>query len=573
MKNIITLLIIIFHLCSFGQGTSNGLSFDGINDFIRLDSYTLVKSHSTNTIEMWVKSSATETGVIYSEGFLDSYYRGQFRLFGNGSGKLSLYYYPANTSILINNVTSTSTVFDGTWHHIALVGNGNSTILYVDGVPDVTNFNYVRPLTTEQTGSKFGAQAQCCGFSSQFSLPYSGLIDEIRLWSTNRSQTEIRDNMCQKLIGNESNLEVYYPLNQELGIIATDFSTATIRDGNIDYPNLTTPYAAWVLSGAPVGNESIHDYSVSLSTSLNIAAAAGDDLTTNITAIGTTPLSIHVYRVDNAPDNATPPGTQNQLSTTTYYGVKVFGGTGVTHTVIYNYDGHIGINDESTLELAKRNDNADLTWNQESPTLNTTANTLTLTGQTGTEYILADKVSNPLPIELIKFNANYVDEKYILLDWQTASESNNDYFTVERSQNGVKWGEVVSINGAGNSSDLLNYSTIDDNPYFGVSYYRLKQIDFNGKFSYSQIKSVNTNILENLKMEIFPNPADDQITITGNESDLKQVEIYNTHGQNVTALTTFNLSDKSKLLINLSNLNAGMYYIKTKTTTNKVYKE
>ena len=407
MKKIIFLLILSslnYNPKLSGQGTSNGLSFDGINDYIRNDSYTLVKLNSSHTIEMWVKSSPTETGAIYSEGWLPSYYIGQFRLAGNGSGKLNLFYRPEKI-VLVDNITSITTVFDGQWHHIALVGNGDNTVLYIDGVADATNFNYTRPDSPMQSGTKIGAQAACCTASGGFALPFSGEIDEVRLWSTNRSETQIRDNMCQKVSGGASDLEIYYPLNQTAGNTVNDMSTNTLRNGQLHNGNVTAPYAIWGYSGAPVGDESVHSYSISIATSLNITTAAGDDLTANVTAIGTPPQSIHIYRLDNAPDNSTPPGTQVRLSNSTYYGVKVFGGSGVVYTVIYNYDGHIGIVDESTLGLAKRGDNSDLTWSQETAVPNTDLNTLTLTGQTGTEYILADVGINPLSIELIKFSA------------------------------------------------------------------------------------------------------------------------------------------------------------------------
>ena len=179
----------------------------------------------------------------------------------------------------------------------------------------------------------------------------------------------------------------------------------------------------------------------------------------------------------------------------------------------------------------------------------------------------------PLPIELINFNAQVMDNNVVKLDWQTASELDNDYFTIERSLNGIQWEELIEIDGAGNSSSLLTYDKYDTNPFLGVSYYRLKQTDFDGKFSYSQIKSVNINKLENSKTEIYPNPTDNQITIIGSESELKQVKIYNTLGQDVTMLTYYITNNNSKMVIDLSNLRPGMYYIKTKTTANKVYKQ
>ncbi len=136
---------------------------------------------------------------------------------------------------------------------------------------------------------------------------------------------------------------------------------------------------------------------------------------------------------------------------------------------------------------------------------------------------------------------------------------------------GMFWEELNSINGAGNSSLLLNYSTNDKKPYSGVSYYRLKQTDFDGLFSYSQIRSIKINGIDNF--QIFPNPTKNNISLVGNNLQLEQINIYNTLGQDVTILTKQAKISKSKIMIDLSNLNEGIYYIKTKTTASKVHKQ
>ena len=178
----------------------------------------------------------------------------------------------------------------------------------------------------------------------------------------------------------------------------------------------------------------------------------------------------------------------------------------------------------------------------------------------------------PLPIELLNFNAKVIDNEFVKLDWQTVSEINNDFYTAERSQNGIDWVEIITIDGAGNSSSILNYTTNDSNPFLGLSYYRLKQTDFDGKFSYSHIKSVDFNNLRNNQIEIYPNPTENQITVIGNESELETLIIYNLLGQDVTNKTIIQRLNK-KVIINLNKLSEGTYYIKTKTTANKVYKQ
>lgn len=187
------------------------------------------------------------------------------------------------------------------------------------------------------------------------------------------------------------------------------------------------------------------------------------------------------------------------------------------------------------------------------------------------EEMLATTLCIALPIELLNFEA-YYSQNQVQLNWQTASELNNDFFTIERSINGSNWGKLVTVDGAGNSSFLLNYSTIDNNPYSGISYYRLKQTDFNGQFKYSQIRSVNIKSLKDFQIEIYPNPTSNQITIMGNETELESISIYDIRGRDITNLTKKIMDAGTKLVIDLSELNAGTYYIKTKNTNNKVSK-
>ena len=91
-----------------------------------------------------------------------------------------------------------------------------------------------------------------------------------------------------------------------------------------------------------------------------------------------------------------------------------------------------------------------------------------------------------LPVEIINFNATS-DNDHIDLTWSTASENNNDYFTIEKSNDGINFESLANIDGAGNSNTLINYSYIDKNPFEGLNYYRLKQTDFNGNFIYSNV--------------------------------------------------------------------------------------
>jgi hypothetical protein len=114
----------------------------------------------------------------------------------------------------------------------------------------------------------------------------------------------------------------------------------------------------------------------------------------------------------------------------------------------------------------------------------------------------AFEYNSPLPITLLSFDA-MLRNRMVELSWITASEKNNDYFIIERSHNGSDWEFLDQVDGAGNSTELLSYQTYDFNPYRGITYYRLKQVDFDGNYSYSEIRSVaNTDDLM-----ILPNPS------------------------------------------------------------------
>ena len=178
----------------------------------------------------------------------------------------------------------------------------------------------------------------------------------------------------------------------------------------------------------------------------------------------------------------------------------------------------------------------------------------------------------PLPVELLNFSAKPVD-KHVELKWQTASEINNDYFIIERSQDGLQWEKLKRIDGAGNSSTTLTYSARDERPYKGMSYYRLKQTDFNGQFEYSDIKSVNTNGFNSESVIIHPNPTNGVISISGTKSELAEIKIFNTFGQDISKVVNIVHTNETSATVNLSNLSQGMYYVKTKTKVSKVYKE
>ncbi len=114
-----------------------------------------------------------------------------------------------------------------------------------------------------------------------------------------------------------------------------------------------------------------------------------------------------------------------------------------------------------------------------------------------------------LPVELVSFEAKYLDEA-VLLHWGTASETNNEGFQIERSKDGVRWEQIGFVEGKGTTSEAHQYEFFDEKPQSGTNYYRLRQVDFDGGEELSKVVSVDFRNLQDFgNLRIFPNPVHD----------------------------------------------------------------
>jgi hypothetical protein len=165
---------------------------------------------------------------------------------------------------------------------------------------------------------------------------------------------------------------------------------------------------------------------------------------------------------------------------------------------------------------------------------------------------------------LLEFNAEKSNKK-VKLNWITASEINNDYFTIERSIDGKNFTAILTRKGAGNSSQAHYYSNYDYNPLNGISYYRLKQTDFDGRFTYSDIKSVQFETNEDNTVEIYPNPVINNTFKINLDSDIDEnviITIYNSIGQQIYQNEKSLNKGKNEIKIDLDeNYAPGSYLI------------
>ncbi len=161
----------------------------------------------------------------------------------------------------------------------------------------------------------------------------------------------------------------------------------------------------------------------------------------------------------------------------------------------------------------------------------------------------------PLPVSLVSFNAT-LRKNQVALNWVTASELNNKGFEVQRSQNAQEFQTVVTREGKGTTAARSSYDAIDQQPLAGVSYYRLKQVDLDGKATYSPVVTVkNLSVTE---VTFYPNPTSGKLTISlpQEQTTATKVRITDLSGREVKTFTLLATGETD-----LSLLKAGTYLI------------
>jgi len=175
----------------------------------------------------------------------------------------------------------------------------------------------------------------------------------------------------------------------------------------------------------------------------------------------------------------------------------------------------------------------------------------------------------PLPVELINFDATY-NGKSVDVKWSTASETNNDYFTVLRTTDGMNYssiGTLQSLAPGGNSISALLYSLNDATAKIGTNYYRLKQTDLNGDYNYSAIVPVTIGN-NDVPFTVTPNPAKNTIDLFYEaDGTISVLKITDARGKEIYAEQLENVAGKQKHTININKFPAGIYFMALTTGT------
>jgi hypothetical protein len=257
-------------------------------------------------------------------------------------------------------------------------------------------------------------------------------------------------------------------------------------------------------------------------------------------------------------------------SITRYFDITPANNNSLNSTLVFHYFDHeIGGYSEADLELF-RSPSPYNTWYSQTGTVNSSLNTTTKTAITAfSRWTLANK-NSPLPVSLLNFSGDCKD-KNAYLTWTTASETNNDYFSVEKSLDMIQWNLLGTVDGAGsaNNQNIYNYTDFDieNNP----TYYRLKQTDFNGNSEIFDPISVSCRN-SYVEFKVFPNPASNTVycTIVSETAEKIGIEIINTQGSVINHTETSINEGDNKIAIDLTGFESGLYYVLYKNQAGEI---
>jgi len=178
--------------------------------------------------------------------------------------------------------------------------------------------------------------------------------------------------------------------------------------------------------------------------------------------------------------------------------------------------------------------------------------------------LATSSADNALPVELTRFEAEK-EKKTARLEWETTAEINSDYFSIQKSTNGIDFTEISQVGAAGTSTETVSYYNYDFNPLIGKNYYKLVIIDQDGTSEESKIRVVqfDGNGRENLAMNIFPNPAQSvaNFNYTAPEDGIYYIKVFSITGKLVYSANVLGVVGKGQFNLNVSTFESGKYIV------------
>lgn len=485
---------------------------------------TITGSHTLNDVEFSAGGGTAYTITIASGTVLTS--TGTVTLSGANSVTLNTGTIEATGDFLVSNTQvnggGTATIlFDGTgtqnFTSTTTAGSGKLPSININKASGALNMGGV---ITVVGSWNYTAGTVNAGTSLVYFLNAGTLDAQGTSATMNFYDITLGDNNTRTLLGNVNIDDV---LSLGSGKVNLNANTCTM---NLNSTSAITRSSGYMISESTSngGKISLNVGSITGSYVYPFATAGGSyiPLTFQLTAGNAGYVTISTYPTGSnnkpypvTPDNVTNvdgiPGNDNSTNVIDRFWQIDKSGASGTATVTYTYAAAEvtgGVTGKKALLQAQRYNTSTNKWDAAltGQTANAAANTVTEPGITLFSPRTLAISTNPLPVELMRFNAA-VRDSLVELTWVTATEKNNNFFTVEKTLDGNAFETVTIVDGAGNSSTVRTYATTDRHPYPGVSYYRLKQTDYDGQNSFSTLIPVDYHPHEGVNFLVYPNPT------------------------------------------------------------------
>jgi hypothetical protein len=443
--------------------------------------------------------------------------------------------------------------------------NANANRLVVGGT--WSNYN-------ESAFIETGSEVCFCGtLSAQSIQTNSGeIFNRLTINSTN--QVSMLSNVLAK---EELNMQLG---NIDMGVRLLTIGESTLAPGILNYTSgrvigsMKRWYAPQINSGPstglfPIGNP-FYDQFVEIEYST--APIQGGALTVQFIEEDMANFGVPSVNYQIPTTGTCPAFSVSRLSEQGYWQISESNGlTGGLYDITFDAEGFNIVNDPCAITALKRTGSG--TWLESGAHVQTqgiaTRPLVKRQGASGwSNWGFGAGGTNPLPIELLSFDAEAVNNE-VQLSWTTASETNNNKFIVEKSRDAINFEFVTELAGAGNSNTILNYKAADKYPFEGIGYYRLKQVDFDGQYTYSDLKSVN--VVKQNKFDFSYLNMKDGVVRFGltNISNSLDIAIIDLSGRVVRSLQLENPTPD--LEIDLGNYEKGLYLLSVSNGTESIY--
>lgn len=429
---------------TFGSGYAINFQGTAANEHINLgDSLSGAIATTNFTLETWIKfnNPSSDPSFIGNKDWASGQNTGILWCW-NGGNSLRFNFKPAGGTRRDYDITVPD---PSAWNHIAMVvdRSGNLTA-YLNGIQAGTPINIAADSGKSLDGTlpiRIGQDG-----TGIYGPKFKGAMDELKIWKKALTVNEIRQNICQKVNGTDTNLMAYYRMDEAAGNSLINMATASgaVFNGTL----LNNPQR--IISGAAIGDTSINIYPADWTgTNLSLGSNAQGSLI--VDSVESNTSGLHIYRINNAPNFTSGIG---QIGSTAYhFGVFTPGNKTATYKVVYNYAAYPNaVANNSQLHLYNRSSNADTLWIQAPADNNTTTNNISLYQALGVkQYLLADfsAAACPSPVNIAISN---IDTGSATLNWSSAAAGH----TIEIGNAGFTLGTGTQVAATG-SSTILNY--------------------------------------------------------------------------------------------------------------------